>query len=42
MTLPGGVTLNGRKLIDDAIEEIDREIEKLRNEYDNPPNFFVG
>ena len=42
MTLPGGVTLNGRQLIDDAKEEIEREIEKLRNEYDNPPNFFVG
>ena len=42
MTLPGGVTLNGRQLIDDAKEEIEREIEKLRNEYDNPPNFFGG
>ena len=42
MTLPGGVTLNGRQLIDDAKEEIEREIEKLRNEYDNPPNIFVG
>ena len=42
MTLPGGVTLNGRQLIDDAKEEIEREIEKRRNEYDNPPNFFVG
>ena len=42
MTLPGGVTLNGRQLIDDAKEEIERDIEKLRNEYDNPPNFFVG
>jgi len=29
-------------LIDDAKEEIEKEIEKLRNEYDNPPNFFVG
>ena len=38
MTLPGGVTLNGRQLIDDAKEEI----EKLRNEDDNQPNFFVG
>ena len=42
MTLPGGVTLNGRQLIDDAKEEIEREIEKLRNEYDYPPNFFIG
>mgnify|MGYP005711799667 CR=1 FL=1 len=42
MQLPGGVTLNGRQLIDDAKEEIEREIEKLRNEYDYPPNFFIG
>ena len=42
MTLPGGVTLNGRQLVDDAKEEMEREIEKLRNEYDYPPNFFVG
>ena len=42
MQLPGGVTLNGRQLIDDAKEEIEKEIEKLRNEYDYPPNFFVG
>ena len=42
MQLPGGVTLNGRQLVDDAKEEMEREIEKLRNEYDYPPNFFVG
>ena len=42
VALPGGVTLNGRQLIDDAKEEIEREIEKLRNEYDYPPNFFIG
>ena len=42
MQLPGGVTLNGRQLIDDAKEELEREHEKLRNEYDNPPFFFMG
>ena len=42
MTLPGGVTLNGRQIIDDAKEELEKEHEKLRNEYDNPPFFFMG
>ena len=42
MTLPGGITLNGRQIIDDANQELEREHEKLRNEYDNPPNFFMG
>jgi len=42
MQLPGGVTLNGRQIIDDAKEELEREHEKLRNEYDNPPFFFMG
>ena len=42
MQLPGGVTLNGRQIIDDANQEIEREHEKLRNEYDYPPNFFIG
>ena len=42
MTLPGGVTLNGRQIIDDANQELEREHEKLRNEYDYPPNFFMG
>lgn len=42
MTLPGGITLNGRQIIDDANQELEREHEKLRNEYDYPPNFFVG
>ena len=42
MTLPGGITLNGRQIIDDANQELEREHEKLRNEYDNPPFFFMG
>ena len=42
MQLPGGVTLNGRQIIDDAKEELEREHEKLRNEDDNPPFFFMG
>jgi hypothetical protein len=42
MQMPGGVTLNGRQLFDDAITEI-REIEEaMESAYSFPPDFFVG
>ena len=42
MQLPGGVTLNGRQMYDDATQEIDRLREKVRLEFELPPDFFVG
>jgi hypothetical protein len=42
MQLPGGITLNGRQLIDDANQELDRIRTSMFNEYDNPPAFFMG
>jgi hypothetical protein len=42
MQLPGGVTLNGRQMYDDAAQEIDRLREKVRLEFELPPDFFVG
>jgi hypothetical protein len=42
MQLPGGVTLNGRQIIEDARGEIEKIEQKLYNEYDTPPDFFVG
>ena len=42
MQLPGGVTLNGRQLFDDALQEIERLRERIRLEHELPPNFFVG
>lgn len=42
VTLPGGVTLNGDKIIDQAIEEIAVLEERLRDEFQAPPDFFVG
>ena len=42
MQLPGGVTLNGRQIYDDATQEIDRLREKVRLEFELPPDFFVG
>ena len=42
MQLPGGVTLNGRQLFDDAQQEIERLQERLRLEFEQPVDFFVG
>lgn len=42
ITMPGGITLNGRQLVDDANVDIEKARERLYNEYDTPPDFFVG
>lgn len=40
--LPGGVTLNGRQLIDDAREEITKLEEELRLGYELPVMDMIG
>mgnify|MGYP000448063940 CR=1 FL=1 len=42
MQLPGGVSLNGRQIFDDATTDIDKLRERLRLEHESPPDFFVG
>ena len=42
MTLPGGVTMNGRQLYDDAQSEIERLLEQVRSEHELPVDFYVG
>ena len=42
MTLPGGVTLNGRQIFDDALQEITQLRERIRLEFEMPADFFVG
>lgn len=42
MVLPGGVQLNGRQIIEDARQEIETIRQRIYNEYDTPPDFFVG
>jgi len=42
MQLPGGVTLNGRQLYDDATTEIDRIEEEVQLKYQLPDDFMVG
>lgn len=40
--LPGGITLNGREMYEDAIREIEEIEEKLRSEYELPPMDMIG
>jgi hypothetical protein len=42
MTLPGGVTLNGRQFYEDATTELETLRENLRLEGEAPVDFFVG
>tara|TARA_Y100000593_G_scaffold81172_1_gene151751 strand:+ start:692 stop:1702 length:1011 start_codon:yes stop_codon:yes gene_type:complete len=42
MQLPGGITLNGRQLYDDANTEIERIEEEVQLKYQLPDDFMVG
>jgi hypothetical protein len=42
MQLPGGVTISGRQIYDDAVNEIEQIMVKFREEEDIGPMFFVG
>lgn len=42
MTLPGGVTVNARQIYEDALQDIEKIMEKFREEEDEGPIFFVG
>lgn len=42
MQLPGGVTLNGRQLYDDAVQELERLEETMELKYQLPDDFMVG
>ena len=42
MQMPGGVTVNGRQIFDDALQDITRLQERIRMDYETPANFFVG
>ena len=42
MVLPGGVTMNGRAIYDDAITDLEKLEEKIRLEHELPPLDFIG
>jgi len=42
MALPGGVVLNGQRIFDEAVAEIDKIEQEIRNTWELPPDMFVG
>ena len=42
MQLPGGVSMNGMEILNEANQEIEQLKEELQNTYTYPDNFFVG
>ena len=42
MQLPGGVTLNGRQLYDDAVQELDKIEEEVQLKYQLPDDLMIG
>jgi len=42
LELPGGITLNGQQIYDEATEEIRQVEEEMQLKYEMPANFFVG
>jgi len=42
MTLPGGVTISGRQIYEDAQTDLERLMQKFREEEDVGPIFFIG
>lgn len=42
MTLPGGVTINGRAIYDDALNDIEKIETDFDSKYQMPPDFYMG
>ena len=42
MQLPGGVTVNGTQMYQEATEELIRLEDKMRLEHEPPPDFYIG
>ncbi len=40
--LPGGVTLNGQKIFEEALEEIQQIEDEVQSRFELPTDFFVG
>jgi hypothetical protein len=42
MQLPGGITMNGQQIYDEATAEITEVEQLIRDTYEEPPNFIMG
>lgn len=42
MQLPGGITMNGQQIFEEAVNEIAAAEKEIRDTYEQPPTFLVG
>jgi hypothetical protein len=42
MQLPGGITMNGQQIYDEAVNEIQQLEDLIRDTYEEPPQFILG
>ena len=42
ISLPGGITLNGDNIYEDALREINQLESEMQDKYEIPPQFFIG
>ena len=42
MQLPGGITMDGQQIFDEAVAEIKEVEQEIRNTYEAPPAFYTG
>ena len=42
MQLPGGITMNGQQIFEEAVAEIKEVEQYIENTYQAPPTFLVG
>ena len=42
MQLPGGITMNGQQIYNEAVEEIENLEKQIRETYEEPPQFLIG
>ena len=42
MQLPGGITMNGQQIFNEADEEIQNLEKEIRDTFEEPPQFLVG
>ena len=42
MELPGGVTINGQQIYDEAVEEVNQMEQEMQSRYEMPPMDFIG
>jgi hypothetical protein len=42
ISLPGGVLLNGQQIYDEASAELEKLRERVRKEFELPPDFLIG